>query len=68
MARLRFSKRAELDLVEVGDFIAVDSPANARRFIANIEEYCRVLEDYPLLGRVREDLLPEMRSLPFRRM
>ncbi|HWB48593.1 MAG TPA: hypothetical protein VG651_05750 [Stellaceae bacterium] len=33
MAKLRFSDRAELDLIEFGEFIAADSPVNARRFI-----------------------------------
>jgi toxin ParE1/3/4 len=67
MARLRFSGRAELDLIEIGDFIALDSASNAGRFVAGLEEYCRVLEAHPLLGRAREELLPGLRSLPYRR-
>jgi toxin ParE1/3/4 len=67
MARLIFSERAELDLIEIGNFIAADNPAAARRFVAHIEKHCRLLEDHPLLGRSRDDLLPELRSLPYRR-
>jgi plasmid stabilization system protein ParE len=49
MARLRFSDREEIDLFEIGDFIAADNTVAARRFVAEIEEYCRLLEKHPLL-------------------
>jgi plasmid stabilization system protein ParE len=32
MAQLRFTESAERDLVDIGNFIARDSPANAARF------------------------------------
>jgi toxin ParE1/3/4 len=67
MARLEFSWRAELDLVEFRVFIAADNQTEAQRFVASLEDYCRLLEIHPLLGRAREDLLPGLRSLPYRR-
>jgi toxin ParE1/3/4 len=67
VADLRFSEQAERDLVEIGNFIARDNPANAARFIARLEEHCNLLTRHPLIGRVRDDLLPGLRSLPFGR-
>jgi toxin ParE1/3/4 len=67
VADLRFSEQAERDLVEIGNFIARDNPANATRFIARLEDHCNLLARHPLIGRVRHDLLPGLRSLPFGR-
>ena len=39
MAQLRFTESAERDLVDIGNFIARDSPASAARFIARLEEH-----------------------------
>jgi toxin ParE1/3/4 len=67
MVRLRFSESAERDLIDIGNFIARDSPANAARFIAQLEAHCQLLAAHPLLGRARGDLAPEMRSLAYGR-
>jgi toxin ParE1/3/4 len=67
MVPLRFSDHAEIDLIEIGDFIATDSAVNARRFVADLEKYCLILAAHPLLGRARDDLLPGLRSLPYHR-
>ena len=65
MPRLRITEHAENDLVEIGTFIAKDSPVNAARFIAAIEEHCRILAAHPLIGRVRDELLPGTRSIAY---
>lgn len=67
MAHLRFALRAERDLIDIGDFIARDSPANAVRFIARLEEFCELLVSQPLAGRVRDEVSPGLRSLPYGR-
>lgn len=67
MARLRFAFHAERDLVEIGDFIARDSPPNAARFIAQLEEFCRFLASRPLAGRVRDELSTGLRSFTYGR-
>jgi toxin ParE1/3/4 len=67
MAQLRFTESAERDLVDIGNFIARDSPAGAARFIARLEEHCQILAAHPLLGRPRDELAPELRSLAYRR-
>jgi plasmid stabilization system protein ParE len=48
MAQLRFTESAERDLVDIGNFIARDSPASAARFIARLEEHCDLLAAHPL--------------------
>ena len=65
MRQLRITEHAENDLVEIGTFIAKDSLVNAARFIAAIEEHCRILATYPLIGRTRDELLPGTRSIAY---
>ncbi len=59
---------AEQDLIEIGLYIARDSPANADRFIDAIERECQKLADSPfVLGRSCEGLHPELRRHNFKR-
>ena len=67
MARLRFTESAERDLVDIGNFIARDSPANSTQFITRLEEHCQLLVAHPLLGRARDELAPALRSLAYGR-
>jgi len=43
--RFRFSRRAEADIEEVGDYIARDNPARAVTFIAELRARCRIMRD-----------------------
>ena len=63
MSRLKFSRRASKDLQEIHDFIAEDNPAAAGRFIKLLEVRCLALIDMPNLGRRRDELAPELRSV-----
>jgi plasmid stabilization system protein ParE len=63
MAQLRFTESAERDLVDIGNFIARDSPANAAQFITRLEEHCQSLVAHPLLGRACDDLAPRCAAL-----
>jgi toxin ParE1/3/4 len=63
--RLRISERAEKDLIEIGAFIAKDSPVNAARFVVAIEEHCHILEAHPHIGRARDELMPGIRSIVY---
>ncbi|WP_164467469.1 type II toxin-antitoxin system RelE/ParE family toxin [Caulobacter flavus] len=47
MRRLRFSRRAELDLIGIGDWIAADRPIAARRFVARLIESAEALRATP---------------------
>jgi addiction module RelE/StbE family toxin len=49
--KLRYTRRALLDLTEIYDFIATDNPAAGRRVLAEIRREIRQLQDHPGLGR-----------------
>jgi toxin ParE1/3/4 len=67
MAQLRFTENAERDLVEIGNFIARDSPANAAQFVLHLEQHCSLLASHPLAGRTRDELALGLRSLAYGR-
>lgn len=59
---------AERDLIEIGLYIAEDSPGNAERFIDAIERECQKLADSPfILGSRCEGLHPDLRRHNFKR-
>jgi toxin ParE1/3/4 len=61
----RLSPQAELELEEIGDHIAEDSPANAERFIERLTRKFVALGRNPRIGRARPELRPDLRSFPF---
>ncbi len=71
MKRLPVALREEAiaDLVEIYDFIAEQSglPEQALRFIARIRARCERIGDVPRGGRIRDDLVPGLRTVPFER-
>ena len=64
--KLRVLKRplAESDLDDIWWYIAQDNPEAADRLLDKIEERCRALARFPEMGVSREELMPELRSLP----
>src|SRR5262245_27113639 len=65
--RLTYRPRAEGDLEAIYRFIAQDSPARAFNFIERIQKRCDLLRDLPEQGRVRSDLRPGLRIVPYGR-
>lgn len=65
MARLHFSARVYDDLLRIRDFIGIDSPLNAGRFVDRLEKECRKLAQTPFLGRKRSELASDLRSIAF---
>jgi toxin ParE1/3/4 len=61
MAAVTFSPRSRQDLLDIGDYIAKDSRANARRFVAKLMEQCKRIGRAPLGYVSREDLAPGLR-------
>ncbi len=61
MTPVVFSPRARQDLLDIGDYIAKDSLANARRFVAKLAEQCRRIGRAPMGYVGREDLAPGLR-------
>lgn len=59
-----FSPKSRQDLFEIGDFIAKDSRANARRFIGKLIKQCERISHAPLSYAAREELAPGLRIAP----
>ncbi len=61
MAAVTFSPKSRQDLLDLGDYIAKDSRANARRFVGKLMEQCKRIGNAPLGYAGREDLAPSLR-------
>ena len=64
MNSLYFSPPAVQDLDEIRAYIAEDDPNAASRFVQSIEAICAILAENPMLGRLRTELAPSLRSFP----
>jgi toxin ParE1/3/4 len=67
MARVRRRPEAEADILETWDFIADDSVSEADRWIDRLDEKLSLWATQPMIGRSREELAPNLRSMPFGR-
>ncbi len=56
MAVVTFSPKSRQDLLDIGDYIAKDSRANARSFVGKLIEQCKRIGDAPLGYAGRQDL------------
>ena len=64
MPRLLITPEAELDLIEIGLYISVDSPTNAERFLDKLHTTMQRLSEFPGIGQRREELANSVRSFP----
>jgi toxin ParE1/3/4 len=64
MPRVMQRPLAEVDILEIWDYIADDSLAAADRWVDHIDEQFRLLAAQPLMGKSRDELAPGMRSFP----
>jgi toxin ParE1/3/4 len=53
---IRFSRRAEIDLEDIADFIARDNPARAASFVRELREHCRRRLLFPEATPLRPEL------------
>jgi toxin ParE1/3/4 len=60
--RVRVSRRAEMDLSEITDFIALDNPEGADQFEDELLEYARRIGLAPLAYVERSELARGLRS------
>ncbi len=63
MRRVVISARAASDLEDIGDDIAADSPARARRFVDGLEERCLSLPLHPFRGKPAVEIGSDVRML-----
>jgi toxin ParE1/3/4 len=67
MVAVSFSPKSRQDLIDIGDFIAKDSRANARRFVGKLMAQCQRIGHAPLAYASREDLAAGLRMAPMGR-
>jgi toxin ParE1/3/4 len=61
------SEQAKSDLREIWEYLAERNPDAARRVIIEITDKFDLLEHNPLMGRVRHDLIVNLRAFPVKK-
>jgi toxin ParE1/3/4 len=62
MGKFRFSRRAEADLLSVGDYtLRKWGKAQAASYLGELETCCQTLADNPALGRLCDEVRPGLR-------
>ena len=65
--RLRWSRRAKQDLLQIGRYIAKDNRKAARRWVERLRQKARRAAEHPNIGRVvPEHSRPELREVLLR--
>ena len=64
MAKFYVSRRAEADIVEIVDYIALDNPQASMAFYSRLLEFFETIAENPLSGRERPDLKEGLRYFP----
>jgi toxin ParE1/3/4 len=68
VAAIRFSRRAEADLLSIGEYtLRTWGKAQAARYISELEMCCQTMADNPGLGRPCDDVRPGLRRLEHRK-
>jgi len=57
------SEAAERDLEAILDYLDRHSPRAAERLVSQLDEKCRLLGQFPGMGRARDELAAGLRSL-----
>lgn len=65
MAAFILSEKAEKDIVEIWAYVAADDVDAADRFVDTVTGKLTKLTETPYIGRLRNDLGKDLRSLPF---
>jgi toxin ParE1/3/4 len=64
VAAFRFSRRAEADLLSIGDYtLRARGKAQAARYLGELEVCFQRLSDNPALGRLCDEVRPGLRRL-----
>jgi toxin ParE1/3/4 len=61
------TEQAEADLAAILEYLDERSPAAADRLAAAIDHRCELLGQLPQMGRLRDDLMPGLRSIVIER-
>lgn len=63
-SKCNFSAIAKDDLKQINLFIANQNPTAARQLKEKIRQQCKLLAQFPNMGRSRDELLVSLRSFP----
>lgn len=66
MKRPTFTRLAEQDLDDILNYIALDNPKAAVKFVLTIKKKCEFLALFPEIGMLKLDLGAGIRSFPVR--
>ncbi|MFW6314778.1 MAG: type II toxin-antitoxin system RelE/ParE family toxin [Desulfohalobiaceae bacterium] len=61
------SEKAREDIIDIWQYIALDSMESADNFVDMIYEKCVDLAAFPEMGRRRDELIPGISSLPIKK-
>ena len=64
MSKARLSDQAKEDMVEMWEYIAQENPSAADRLLQTLVKQYKSLAENPGMGRLREELRPDIRSFP----
>jgi toxin ParE1/3/4 len=64
MKPFHLSTPANLDIDEIANYIFDLNPVAAYQFLDDLDETFELLAEFPLIGRLRPDLGPDVRSYP----
>lgn len=53
----KWTPEAELDLIEIADYISIYNPMRSEKFIDHVRKRCTSLADMPQIGRKKEPQL-----------
>lgn len=67
MARVSRRPQAAADILEIWAYIAEDSPDAADRWVDGLDQKFALWATQPLIGRVRDELAPNLRCMPIGR-
>jgi toxin ParE1/3/4 len=67
MPTVTIRPRARIDIAEIWEYIAEDSEVQADAFVDQFDGQFQLLALQPGIGRIRDELLAGLRSLPFER-
>jgi toxin ParE1/3/4 len=66
VASLRFSRRAETDLIEIAEYtLATWGEKQVKRYMTGLEHCCEQLASNSALGRAHEQLRPGLRRMEY---
>jgi toxin ParE1/3/4 len=62
MSNYNFSVQASLELEEIEEYMALNDPAAAARFVDAVFQKCILVANFPNIGKSYENLAPSLRG------